>query len=126
MAADQENFGYSQYVSGDGNTYCMKSTDEWIANANSGGAACTGQAGYGRKTRRRSPRMAIYQDNTTFRTYTRPVFTSTAFDALTIGTSTVAVHVPGETATVTYTLVAKVGEKLAPTALRGPGKIDHA
>jgi len=126
MAADQINFGYSQYVSGDGNTYCMKSTAEWTANADSGGAACSGRSGYGRASRNRSPRMAIYQDATTFRTYRRPVFTSTDFDALTIGTSTVAVHVPGETATVTYTLVAKIGEKLPSTALKGPSRPDHA
>lgn len=126
MAADQLNFGYSQYVSDDGNTYCVRSDAEWIANADSGGAACTGQPGYGRSTRRRALRYAIYQDIAdTFRSFKRPVFTPTAAAALTVGTSTVSVHVPGETAAVTYTLTDLVPEKRAPNTLKGIGRPDH-
>lgn len=125
MAADQRNFGYSQYLSDDGNTYCMKADATWIALGDSGGAACTTQANYGRRTNRRKPRLAIYVDPTTFRTVTEPVFTPTAYAALTVGSSAVAIHVPGETATVSYTLKSKVGEKV-PTTVIGRTDPDHA
>ena len=125
MAADQRNFAYSAYVSDDGTTYCMKADANWIALADSGGAACTGQPNYGRRTTRRTPRRAVYLDPTTFRTVTEPVFTATAYAALTVGTSTLAVHVPGNTATVTYTLKSKVGEKV-PTTIIGRTDPDHA
>ena len=126
MAADQRNFAYSQYVSDDGNTYCMKADARWIADTGaSGAAACTGQANYGRRSTRRKPRLAIYVDPTTFRTVTEPVFTPTAYAALTVGSSTQAISVPGETATVTYTLKSKVGEKV-PTTIIGRTDPDHA
>jgi hypothetical protein len=125
MAADQRNFGYSQYVSDDGNTYCVKADAEWIANTDSGGAACTGQAPMGPQSSRRKRRLAVYLDGTTFRTVTEPVFTPTAYAALTVGTSTLAIHVPGETATVTYTLKSKIAEKV-PTTLIGRTDPDHA
>jgi hypothetical protein len=125
MTADQRNFAYSQYVSDDGNTYCLKADANWVAAGASGGAACTGQANYGRKSTRRRPRFAVYLDGTTFRTVTEPVFTPTAYAALTIGSSTYAIHVPGETATVTYTLKSLVQEKV-PTTVLGRPDIDHA
>lgn len=125
MAADQRNFAYSQYVSDDGNTYCMKADANWIASGASGSAACTTQANYGRRTNRRKPRLAIYVDPTTFRTVTEPVFTPTAYAALTVGSSTQSIHVPGETAAVTYTLKAKVGEKVMTTVI-GRTDPDHA
>ncbi len=53
------------------------------------------------------------------------MFTPTAYLALTIGTDTVAVHVPGETATVTYTLYKLVGEK-RPAITVGRQDADHA
>src|SRR5215831_920112 len=112
MPADQRNFNYSQYVSDDATTYCIKADQNMIGTVGLGGAACSGQPAYGRATTRRSPRKAIYRDSTTFRTITTPVFTPTAYAALTVGTSTIPVHVAGETATVTYTLVKKVPEKI--------------
>lgn len=125
MAADQRNFGYSQYASDDGTTYCIKADSNQIANSDLGGAACTSQPAYGRATTRRAPRKAVYVDSTTFRTVTTPVFTATAYAALTVGTSTVAIHVPGETATVTYTLKKKIGEKI-PSTVIGRQDPDHA
>lgn len=125
MAADQRNFGYSQYVSDDGTTYCLKADANMIALSGLGGAACSGNPAYGRATTRRSPRKAIYVDPATFRTLTTPVFTASDYAALTVGTSTVAVHVPGETATVTYTLKKKVAERI-PSTVIGRQDPDHA
>ncbi len=125
MAADQRNFGYSVYVSDNGQNYCLKADANMIATAGLGGAACTNQPPYGRASLRRQPRKAIYRDPTTFRTITTPVFTPTAYGALVVGTSTVAKHVEGETATVTYTLVKLVPEKI-PTTVIGRQDPDHA
>jgi len=125
MAADQRNFGYSQYVSDDGTTYCLKADSNMIATSGLGGAACTGQPAYGRATNRRAPRKAIYIDGTTFRTVTTPVFTATDYAALTVGTDTLSIHVPGETAAVTYTLKKKVPEKV-PSTVIGRQDPDHA
>lgn len=125
MPADQRNFDYGAYVSDDGNTYALKSDAAWIAEAQSGGSSGAGHPNYGRKTTRRSPRMATFRDATTFRTFTGPVFTAAAYAALTVGTATRALHVPGETATVTYTLVKKTAERV-PTNVIGRQDPDHA
>jgi len=118
-AGPQPNFNYSQYVSGDGTTYCLKASQEWISYTGNPGAsaACTGQPAYGRASRRSSPRKAVYRDPATFRTRTVPVFTQAALDALTIGTSTIDVPVQGSATAVTYTLVHKVGEKIPGTVV---------
>lgn len=125
MAADQRNWGYSDYLSDDGTHYCLRADSNMIADVNLGGAACTTGIAYGRATTRRAPRKAIFRDSTTFRTVTTPVFTPTAYAALTVGTSSVAIHVPGNTATVTYTLVKKVPEKI-PSIVVGRQAADHA
>jgi hypothetical protein len=125
MPADQRNFDYSAYLSDDGTTYALKADAAWIADSHSGSASAAGHPPYGRKTTRRSPRMAIFRDPTTFRTVTGPVFTPTAYAALVVGTTTRAIHVPGETATVTYTLVKLVPERI-PSTVVGRQDPDHA
>jgi hypothetical protein len=125
MPADQRNFNYSAYESDDTVTYCLKADQAWISFADSGAAACAGAPAYGRATRRRAPRKAIYRDSTTFRTVTEPVFTAAQYAALTVGTDTYDVHVPGNTATVSYTLVKKVPERI-PSTVIGRQDTDHA
>lgn len=125
MAAVQRNFNYFAYVSDDGTTYCMKADQDWGSSGASGGAACTGDPAWGRSTTRRMPRKAIFVDPTTFRTVTAPVFTTTAYAALTVGTSTLSVSVPGETAAVTYTLKKKTAERI-PSTVIGRQDPDHA
>lgn len=125
MPADQRNYDFSAYVSDDGTTYALKSDAAWIADANSGSATAAGHPAYGRESRRRAPRKAIFRDATTFRTNTVPVFTAAAYSALSVGSSTRALHVPGLTATVTYTLVKKVPEKI-PSTVIGRTDLDHA
>jgi len=125
MAADQLNFDYSQYESDDGNTYCLRANAADIASADLGGSACTDQKAYGRATRRRAPRHALWVDKSTFRTKRSIVFTKAAAAALVPNTTTVAVHVPGEAATVTYTLAGVTAERVPKTLLQS-SKPDHA
>ena len=126
MVAVQPNFNYSQYVSDDGTTYCLKASQEWISAAGNpgGSAACSANPAYGRATTRRAPRRAIYRDPTTFRTRTVPVFTSTAYAALDVGSAVLQVVIPGETGGVTYTLVKKVAERI-PSTVVGRQNPDH-
>lgn len=125
MPADQRNFAYSDYLGDDGVHYCVKADAAWIADANSGGGACTTAISYGADTTRRHKRSATFTDGTTFRTVKGPVFTPTAFLALVIGTTTRAIHVPGETATVTYTL-SKLDPEKRGTVVIGRTDPDHA
>jgi trans-aconitate methyltransferase len=125
MPADQRNFNYSQYTDDNAVVWCIKADQNIISDtADFGGSACTGQPRFVH-SRNHQPRKAIYQDATTFRTVTAPVFTPTAYAALTEGTSTLAVHVPGNTATVSYTLVKKVSER-RPRVVIGRQDPDHA
>ena len=127
MAATQRNFNYSQYVSDDGTTYCLKAAQEWISAAGNpgGSAACSANPAYGRATVRRSPRKIIYRDSTTFRTVTVPVFTTAAYAALDVGSATLSVFVPGEAGAVTYTAVKKIAERI-PSTVIGRQDPDHA
>jgi hypothetical protein len=84
---------------------------------------CSGSLG--RHTTRRHVRRAIYRDPTTFRTFSGTVYTPAAYAALTIGTATFDVTVPDSATAVTYTLVAKVPEKIMGTVV-GQQVLDHA
>jgi hypothetical protein len=125
VPAVQRNFDYFAYVSDDSTTYCLRADDDWGNNSASGGAACAGAVAYGRATSRRAPRKAIYRDPQTFRTVTEPVFTPTAYAALTVGTSTLLVAVPGLATTISYTLVKKVPERI-PSTVVGRQDSDHS
>jgi hypothetical protein len=115
--ATQKNFDYFAYDSDDGTSYCMRGDEDWGGAAASGGTACAGEPAYGRATTRRSPRYAIYRDPATFRTFRGVVYTPAAYAALTVGTSTRAINVPGNVAAVTYTLVKKVPERIPSTVV---------
>lgn len=125
MAVQQLNYDYFAYESDDGSTYCKRSDDDWGNNADSGGAACAGAVAWGADSARRSVRKAIYRDPTTFRTRTLPVFTAAAYAALTVGTDTLSVAIPGSETASTYTLVKKVPEKV-PSTVVGRQDPDHA
>lgn len=126
MAADQRNFNYARYASDDGTNYCLKADQNWITGAAlSGAAACAGAPAYGRATTRRSPRKLTFRDPATFRTVVEPAFTAAAYAAAIVGTTTYDVHVPGNVAVVTYTLVKKTPEKV-PSTVIGRQDPDHA
>lgn len=125
MAADQKNFSYFTYVDDDGTTWNKRGEVDAAANAIDGSSALTAGAPVWQESgRRQHCRKAIFFDPTTFRTRAIPVYTAAAYAAIT-GTSTLAVHVPGETATVTYNLGEKVPEK-KPVAKASRNLADHA
>lgn len=124
MPLPQPNFGYFTYVSADGTSYNIRAGAEWAAIAEHGLAArVTGQPRY-TSGGSRKPRHVIYKDLTTGRSKSGPIGTSAAFDAIDIGdTHDFPVH--GQAGLVTYTVVAKVGERVPGTVLQG-FLADHA
>lgn len=124
MPATQRNFNYFSYASDDGTTYNLRADQDWGTNAVSGLTARGAHPAYGRATRRRHPRKFIYRDPTTFRTFSGPVGTATAYAAAALG-DTVAIFVPGEVAAVNYELVKKVPEAV-PSTIVGRQDADHA
>jgi hypothetical protein len=125
MPLDQRNLGFFSYDSDDGTSYCIKGDALWGADGDSGGSACAGEPAYGAATTRRSPRYAIFRDPTTFRTFKSVVYTPAAYAALTIGTSTQLVTLPGSVTQQSYTLVKKVPERI-PSTVIGRQLSDHA
>jgi hypothetical protein len=124
MPAPQRNWQYFTYESADGTSYNIRADADWGAISGHGLAArANGQPRY-IATGLRKPRTVTYTDLTTGRTRTGPVGTSAAFDALNVG-DTQAFNIPGETATVTYTLTRKTGER-APGSVIATSLPDHA
>jgi hypothetical protein len=123
MAATQRNFKWYRYVDDNARDWAIRADADWGDSAASGLAAFNAaDPPFGRQTRRHSPRKVIYQDPTTFRTFTGIVGTAAAFAAL---AATHDVVIPGEVAAVTYSLAAKVGEKLQ-IAKTARNAADHA
>ena len=123
MAADQRNFKWYRYVDDQARNWGVRADAAWGDSADSGLAAFNvADAPFGRQTRRHHPRYALYQDPSTFRTFKGVVGTAAAYAAL---PSTHDVHVPGNTAVVTYNLADTIPEKLQkPKTARN--LIDHA
>lgn len=124
MPADQRNWNYYTYASDDGTTYNIRATEEWVATTVTGLTTRTTGAPRFIASKSQSPRKFIYRDPTTFRTFSGPVGTTTAYAAAALGDS-VTVHVPGLTAGITYNLVKKVPERV-PTTIVGRQDTDHA
>lgn len=123
--AVQRNWNYSPYISDDGTTYSLRADQDWISNPTSGGGLAAGEPAYGRATRRRQPRRLIFRDQATFRTFSGPAFTPTAYDAAVVGTTVVGVSIPGNVASVNYVLVKKQPERI-PSTVIGRQDPDHA
>jgi hypothetical protein len=126
MAADQRNLQMFLYTDDD--------TNQWNVMMDNG-ADCasvnptrtgfdTSKQVWDRQTRRNHVRKAVFQDPTTFRTRSCVIADPTDFAAINAAT-TIAVHVPGETATVTYELKEKVAERKA-RAKTSRNEPDHA
>lgn len=124
MAADQKNMQLFSYTDDNAVVWNKRGELDAIRNAVDGSTALGAHPNWGRETTRHSVRKAIYQDPTTFRVKNCIIYTPTAFAALTPGTSTLAFHVEGETATVTYTLIKKVAER-QPGAASSRQLADH-
>lgn len=124
MPLVQPNFGYFTYESADGTDYNIRAGAEWAAIAEHGLAArVTGQPRYTTGGSRK-PRHVIYKDLTTGRSKSGPIGTSAAFDAIDIG-DTHDFPVPDQTADVTYTVVAKAGERVPGSVIQS-FLADHA
>lgn len=124
MPLPQRNFDYFTYESADGTSYNIRADSDWAAIAGHGLAArANGQPRF-IASNQQQPRKATYVDLTTGRTRTGPIGTSAAFDALVIG-ATHDFPVVGQAGLVTYTLAAKVGEKV-PGSVARSHVLDHA
>lgn len=124
MAADQPNRGYWTYVDGNGLSWNKLGAIDTACQAIDGSTASGDNPDYPRGSRRRHARRAVFTDPTTFRTKSCVIYTSAAFDAIAAG-ATIAVHVPGETATVSYTLSAKIPDR-APVNATARNLADHS
>lgn len=124
MAADQRNYEMFTYVDDNATTWNKRGELDAALNAIDGSAAFTAAAPVWIESPRKHTRKAVFADSTTFRTKKVTIYTAAAYAALT-GASTLAVHVEGETATVTYTLIEKIGEK-QPIARTTRKVADHA
>lgn len=111
MAADQLNKGYQKYLDDNGVSWNVFGQIGGPAAGVDGHVALDDTLpAWGRITRMRHPRMVEYVDTTTFRKARAIIYTPTAYLAIARG-DTIAVHVPGETATVDYKVSAKLGER---------------
>jgi hypothetical protein len=124
MAADQKNFNLFTYVDDSSASWNKRGEDNSVLNAVNGSTAFGGNPTW-QDSKRRRARAIIYRDSTTFRTKRVIFYTAAAFAAITEGTSTLALHVEGETATVTYTAFQKLAEK-KPSSGGARQLADHA
>lgn len=123
VTANQRNYNYFTYTDDNAAAWNKRGTVDTATNALDGSSALTAGARVWIDTKRHQTRKAVFQDPTTFRTVKITVYTPTAFAALT-GSSTLAVNVPGNTASVTYNLAEKIGEK-QPIAKTSRQLTDH-
>lgn len=108
--ANQKNFQMFTYVDDNGDTWNKRGELDAAVNAIDGSAALTAGEPVWIDTPRKQTRKAVFFDPQTFRTKKITVYTAAAFAAIT-GSTTLAVHLPGNTAADTYSLSAKIAEK---------------
>jgi hypothetical protein len=125
MPGAAKNFSLFTYTDNTGQAWNIRGELDAIRNAVDGHAAAGAHPGWGRSTRRHSPRKITYVDLTTFRTKTVVFYTAAAFAAITLGTSTLSWMIEGETVAVVYTASKGIPERL-PKATAGPSLAEHA
>jgi hypothetical protein len=125
MAADQLNFTLFKYVDDNGVNWNKRGEVNTARNAIDGNAAAGAYPNWGHSTRRHKARSITYVDGTTFRKVYVVFYTAAAYAAVVLGTDTIAVHVPGNTATVAYTASKKNPERSG-GATPGQQLADHA
>lgn len=119
MAAFEDNFIYSDYVSDDGVTYSIRTLASFQTDsANNGLTATSSHVPYGKPSGRRHVRKLVYADLTApGRKVTIPCATAALFATATATLSgtplTFGRHIRGEVATKTYTLVRTLPELVA-------------
>jgi hypothetical protein len=111
MPGFAKQFALQTYVDDNGVSWNKRSTIGTGSFASAvDGHAAAGAHPVWQDTKRRRVRRIIYQDPTTFRTYTAVFFTAAAFALVALG-DIIAVEIPGEVAAVNYNAVEKVAEK---------------
>lgn len=124
MPLAQDNFGYFTYESDDGTSYNIRADAEWAAVTEHGLAArVSGQPRY-IASGAQKPRKFKYVDLTTGRSKIGPVGTAADFAAADIG-DTHSFAVQGSATPVSYTLAAKVGERVPGSVIQS-SVADHA
>jgi hypothetical protein len=111
FTAASRDFGYFTYLDDNAQSWNKKGDATWGAAAASGGTAFGTHPMWQTNNHGHHVRSALFQDSTTGRVFKGIVYTPTAFAALTIGTSTVSVKVPGLETAIVYTCIAKSPEK---------------
>jgi hypothetical protein len=124
MAADQKNFQVFTYVDDNAVSWNKRGEDNAALNAVNGSTTFGGHPTW-EDSRRMRARNIVYRDGTTFRTKRVIFYTAAAYAAITEGSSTLALHVEGETATVTYTAFKKNPER-QPSVGAARQLVDHA
>jgi hypothetical protein len=125
VAVEQKNFQLYTYVDDNGVSWNKRGEADAIRNAVDGNAAFGAHPNWGRSSRRHSARHIVYQDATTFRTKNVLFYTGAAYNAITVGTSTLTFFIEGEVAGVVYTAVKKVPER-QPAAAAARQLAEHA
>lgn len=124
MAATQPNFATFTYVDNAGHSWNKRGLLDTAQNAIDGSTPFNaGNPTWPRKSRRYSPREAVFQDPTTLRTRTAVIYTSAAAAALT-GTSTLAVAIQGEATPISYNFTGLNPERVPKVKTSGH-LIDH-
>jgi hypothetical protein len=109
MAANEKNFQNFKYTDDNAVDWTKRGEDGGAAAAVDGHAAGAGDPTWINSSRMRV-RKIIYQNATNFRTIDPTFYTPTAYAAVALG-DTLAVQVPGDSATHTYVAVKKIAEK---------------
>lgn len=117
VTTSERLFNYFNYVSDDGSTYNLRADQAWGQLAASGGTAASAPRAYGRGSRRRQPRKVIFRDASSFRTFTGVAFTTAAYNAIVIGTTTITRQLKGASTLVNFVAIKKVPEKIPTTVV---------
>jgi hypothetical protein len=113
MARNQKNFNLFTYVDDNALTWNVRGEDGGAGSAVDGHAPFTpGAPRWERQSARQHIRHVIAQDPTSFRTIQFPVYTPTAYAAITIG-QVIGVDVAGLATPVDYDVTRKVAEAQA-------------
>lgn len=105
-----KNFSYFDYLDDNGNHWNVRGDDAGPASAVDGHSTDLTSPPFGAMTKRRHVRYAEYT-SPSFRKFRAVIYTPTAFAAIVPG-ATLTVYVSGSATGVTYTLSAKIAEKI--------------
>ncbi len=126
MVAAQKNFKLFGYLDDGSQFWNLRGEDDAVRHVVDGSVAAGAYPGWGRSTRRHSPRKITYIDLTTFRKKDVVFYTPTAWSAVTLLTDTLSFMVEGEATAVVYTASKRVPERLPSATASGAQLIDHA